>query len=103
LSFFFEIPSVSILITGSYIYQDNYPVLSLDAVINGFIVVAQILMLNRYVEQWLFWISIDIIQLILFSGALKDTNLSINLMVMSFLFLINAIIGLHVWIIQWKK
>lgn len=63
-------------------------------------VTAQILMLKRYAEQWLLWIGVNILSIILWAVALSTTEGSNNYttLVMFCAFLINSVYGYINWL-----
>ena len=65
----------------------------LDVITTALSINAQILMIYRYKEQWILWIIIDILQIILYS----INNIIINIVIMWFVFLCNAFYGLFIW------
>lgn len=100
VAFYFEIPAFSRALTGYYVFAPEdvgtFAPLILDASSNAFNVVAQLLMLNRYWEQWICWIAVDLIQITMWSGV-STFPADFNILVMWTLFLINACLGLYVW------
>lgn len=76
---------------------------SQQAGLDGFAVVlsltAQLLMLKRYAEQWLLWIVVNILTIILwFNSFMADGN-SITILVMWCMYLVNSTYGY----IKWSK
>ena len=92
--FYYEIPIVTKLITNQdYIFINNIYAYLLDVITTALSINAQILMIYRYKEQWILWIIIDILQIILYS----INNIIINIVIMWFVFLCNAFYGLFIW------
>ncbi|KAI9218185.1 nicotinamide mononucleotide transporter-domain-containing protein [Blastocladiella britannica] len=94
---FYEIPAFSTALTGAYYYADSDVPHSLDAIAVALQVAAQILMTMCVWEQWILWIAADVVQIIMFSGAIAVNSFDFNICVMWSLFLINALVGLYVW------
>lgn len=98
--FYYEIPAFARALVGSY-YLDpdligTQTPLLLDSVSSACNVVAQVLLVRRRVEQWVFWLTVDFIQIYLWSGG--NTFLpSFNLIFMYTLFIINAMFGVTLW------
>ena len=94
ICFYYEIPFITKLITNEdYLYIDNIYCYLLDVISTTLSIVAQILMINRNKEQWILWITIDILQIILYS----INDIIINIVIMWFVFLCNACNGLYIW------
>lgn len=96
------------IITGTYVYGQfliklggNLPYL--DAVTNVMSVVAMILTVKRYAEQWFLWIIIDIITVAMWYTAFVQNQESIATLVMWMVYLINAIIMFVRWYNTSKK
>lgn len=67
-------------------------------------VIAQILMLKRLTEQWLFWIAVNVLSIALWVKALilQDGN-DVSMLVMWSAFLINSIYGYYNWSKVYKQ
>lgn len=76
---------------------------SQQAGLDGFAVVlsltAQLLMLKRYAEQWLLWIVVNILTIILWFNAFMADGNSITILVMWCMYLVNSTYGY----IKWSK
>lgn len=81
----------------SFINAQNIPLL--DSISTNFSIVAMILMVYRYAEQWLLWIVIDVVTIIMwvYSYAVDGSG-ALPVLVMWIAFLVNAIYGYLVWI-----
>lgn len=97
--FYYEIPAFAKALTGQYYFENNEIPHVLDAVTNGLSITAQILSLNRYWQQWIFWITIDCIQIAMFSGV-AGYGIQFNILIMWILFLVNALFRLFMW---WRR
>lgn len=72
----------------------------IDATSTTFSIIATILMLMRYSEQWIMWIAVNVASVILWFMALKSgTAGSITLLVMWSAYLFNSVYGY----INWRK
>ncbi|MEH7526376.1 nicotinamide riboside transporter PnuC [Bacillus sp. JJ1503] len=67
-------------------------------------VIAQILMLKRYTQQWLFWIGVNVLSIVLWVKALiLQGGNDVSMLVMWSAFLINSIYGYYNWTKVYKK
>ncbi|KAJ3120706.1 hypothetical protein HK098_004392 [Nowakowskiella sp. JEL0407] len=101
-AFYFEIPVFAKAIAGSYVFEGNNTPRALDACTNGLNIVAQILLLGRFWEQWIFWLSVNILQIIMYAG-IAGFGFSFNVVVMWSFFLVNSVYGLYTWIKRWRS
>lgn len=62
-------------------------------------IVAQILMINRYAEQWIIWILVDVVSVIMWFVALFGEGQSVAVLLMWTVYLANAVI----MYIKWRK
>lgn len=98
--FYFEIPSFTKFVTNQeYLYEYNILARFLDSGTTSLSIIAQYLLINKYYENWIIWIIINIFQIIMFSGI--NNFISINIIIMSCIYLINAFYGLYLW--KYKK
>lgn len=70
----------------------------LDAASTTMSVIAMILMIFAFVEQWILWILVDIVSIILWVSVLLNGGNDIAVLIMWIAFLVNAIYGLINWI-----
>jgi nicotinamide mononucleotide transporter len=71
-----------------------------DSATNVLSIAAQILMLKRYTEQWLLWISVNVLSIFLWLGALiSQGGNDFSMLVMWSAFLVNSIYGY----VNWRK
>ena len=96
IMFYYEIPAFARALAGSYFFQGMETPRRLDAATNALSICAQLLMLWRYWEQWLLWISVDVLQIIMYSGGV-GAQMDINVLIMFVLFLCNAFYGCYSW------
>ncbi|MCB2196810.1 MAG: nicotinamide riboside transporter PnuC [Bacteroidetes bacterium] len=66
-------------------------------------IIAMILMVFIYVEQWILWIIVDIVSIIMWITVMLNGGNDIAVLVMWIAYLINAIYGLYNWIKLEKK
>lgn len=69
-----------------------------DAFVLILSIVGQILMINRYKEQWLYWISVNIFAIIMWIIALNHSSGDYNILVMWIALLISSIYGYMNWL-----
>ena len=73
----------------------NLPIV--DSMSTVFSVIAQILMIKRFMEQWIIWIVVDVVSVIMWVFALFTDGASVAVLLMWSVFLINAIIMFVLW------
>ena len=61
-------------------------------------VIAMVLMVFIYVEQWILWILVDIVSIIMWINVMINGGNDIAVFVMWIAFMVNAIYGLYNWI-----
>ena len=66
-------------------------------------IVAQVLMIKRYTEQWIVWIVVDVVSVIMWIAALFGEGQSIAVLMMWAVYLANAIIMFVKWYKESKK
>lgn len=66
-------------------------------------VIAMVLMIWRYMEQWILWIIVDIASIILWFVVLLNGGNDISILIMWIAYLINAIYGLINWIKMYRE
>ncbi len=80
----------------SFINAQNIPLL--DSISTNFSIVATILMTYRYAEQWILWIAIDIVTIIMWIYSfIIDGNGALPVLIMWIAFLVNAVYGYYMW------
>jgi nicotinamide mononucleotide transporter len=60
-------------------------------------IIAMILMAKRYVEQWILWIVVDVVSIIMWFVALMNGGNDISILIMWIAYLVNAIYGQINW------
>lgn len=66
-------------------------------------VIAQILMIKRFMEQWIIWIVVDVVSVIMWVAALFTEGSSIAVLLMWSVYLANAIIMFVKWLKESKN
>lgn len=85
--------------TYSYILKmlgGNLPIV--DSMSTVFSVIAQILMIKRFTEQWVIWIFVDVVSVIMWIIAFFNGGKSVAVLMMWLVFLANAIIMFIKWL-----
>ena len=97
-----DILTAVISIAGIYAYSrilnllgGNLPVI--DSMSTVLSVVAQILMIKRFTEQWVIWIIVDAVSVIMWAAAFFNGTESIAVLLMWIIYLINAVIMFVKW------
>lgn len=94
------IVSVAGVLGYSYILKKlggNLPIV--DSMSTVFSVIAQILMIKRFVEQWIIWIIVDIVSVIMWIAAFFTGGESVAVLMMWSVYLANAVI----MFVKWSK
>lgn len=92
------VTSVVSVFAYSYILKllgGNLPIV--DSMSTVFSVIAQILMIKRYTEQWIIWIVVDVVSVIMWVAALFTEGASWAVLLMWAVYLGNAIIMFVKW------
>ena len=91
---------ISIVSVAGYAYilrllGGNLPIV--DSMSTVFSVIAQILMIKRFMEQWVIWIVVDVVSVIMWIAALSTEGASIAVLLMWAVYLANAVIMFVKW------
>ncbi|RSD26901.1 nicotinamide riboside transporter PnuC [Mesobacillus subterraneus] len=90
--------AISIVAYGFFLKYLGGKSVWIDSATNVLSVSAQILMLRRFAEQWALWISVNVLSIILWFGALVSTGGNeLSMLVMWSAFLVNSIYGYMNW------
>lgn len=95
---------ILIAIVGSFLYAEllHYiggQAVRLDSAAVVFSIIAQILMLKRYAEQWVLWIAVNVLSISLWVVTLiTQGGNDLNMVVMWSAFLVNSIYGYVNWV-----
>lgn len=79
----------------------NLPIV--DSMSTVFSVIAQILMIKRFMEQWVIWIIVDIVSVIMWIAAFFNGGESVAVLIMWSVFLVNAVIMFVKWLKESKE
>lgn len=101
IAFYYEIPAFSRALVGSYAYEDMPLPWILDASTNALNIVAMVLSIQRFWEQWILWISVDVLQIAMYAGV-AGFGVNINIVAMWSFFLVNALCGLYIWFRRYR-
>ena len=74
----------------------NLPIV--DSMSTVFSVIAQILMIKRFMEQWIIWIIVDIVSVIMWIAAFFNGGESVAVLMMWSVYLANAVIMFIKWL-----
>ncbi|MBD1372828.1 nicotinamide mononucleotide transporter [Hazenella sp. IB182357] len=89
---------VSIFLYALFLTNIGGKSVYIDSTTNVLSIVAQILMIRRFAEQWIFWIMVNIFSIILWLTSLWTTGGNeISMLVMWTAFLVNSIYGYINW------
>lgn len=90
--------TIGIFIYSSYLQSIESSQPYLDATTTVLAITAQILMAKRYAEQWLFWIAINILSIVLWTKAFLLTGNDVTMLAMWSAYLINSVYGYVNWL-----
>ncbi len=97
-----EILIAVLSIVGIFIYGyilkwlgGNLPII--DSMSTVLSVVAQILLIKRYMEQWIIWLVVDMVSVIMWIAAFFNGGESIAVLMMWMVYLANAVIMFIKW------
>ncbi|CAF2756548.1 unnamed protein product [Rotaria sp. Silwood2] len=99
--FYYEIPMFSKYLTSSYLFERRSIPHLFDAITNGLNVIGQCLLIACYWEQYIIWIFVNLMSIIMYSGCL-GTSLDINLLLVWIMLAISSSCGLYTWYHRWK-
>lgn len=99
---YYEIPLFARWISGVYYFEDLEVPRRLEATSISLSIMAQVLMTYRFWEQWLLWITINCIQIAMYSGV-AGFGVDFNIVAMWTLFQANALMGLYQWVVRWWR
>lgn len=88
---------MGILTYGTYLEASGGSQAYLDATTTVLSIVAQVLMVKRFAEQWLVWIVINILSIVLWAKAYMLTGNDVTILVMWSAYLVNSIYGYINW------
>ena len=84
---------------GFFLYEIGSQQAGLDAFAVVLSITAQLLMLKRYAEQWLLWITVNVLTIILWLNVFIHSGNSITVLVMQMAFFANSVYGY----LKWRK
>ena len=73
-----------------------------DSISTVFSIIAMVLMAWRFMEQWVLWIIVDVVSVIMWIVVLAKGGTDISVLLMWTAYLINAIYGFINWIKLYK-
>lgn len=79
----------------------NIPII--DATSTILSIIAQILMVRRYLEQWYLWVIVNIVSIIMWAVSLTQGSGDMSTLLMWVIFLLNSLYGLYNWRKEHKK
>lgn len=96
--------SVIGVLSYSYILKilgGNLPIV--DSMSTVFSVIAQVLMIKRFTEQWVIWIIVDIVSVIMWIAAFFNGGESVAVLMMWSVYLVNAVIMFVKWLKESRR
>lgn len=99
---FFLVPIISKWILNTYYFEHFIVLRILEATYISLVVVGTIAQLFQYTEQWIIWIIVDIILVVMFSG-IENTYLNFNMVTTYTIYTIWEVFGLYEWFVEYKN
>jgi len=93
----FVIAFVAILFYGQWLASLGGNMPYFDSVSTILSIIAMILMIMRYVEQWVLWIGVNMASIYLWVYALSNGGTDISVLIMWVAYLVNSLYGLYNW------
>lgn len=75
----------------------------IDATSTVLSVIAMILMMKQYLEQWYIWVVVNSVSIVMWAISIKGGSGDMSTLIMWVLYLLNSIYGLTNWVIANKK
>ncbi len=97
--FWFGISIVALVLYGLFLKIIKGTLPFIDSSTTVFSIIATIMLTRRLTDQWLYWIMVDILSLIMWVYIFVTTKGDISMLVMWSAYLVNAIYGYY----NWKK
>jgi len=95
---------IAVAMYAMWLEQLGDPLPGLDSASTVLSIIAMILMAWRYMEQWILWIVVDIVSVLMWIFVLMDKGTNdIAILVMWSAYLINAVYGFLMWIKMYKE
>ncbi|RPA86105.1 hypothetical protein BJ508DRAFT_146159 [Ascobolus immersus RN42] len=93
---YYELEPFAKAVGGTYRFAPMAP-RCIDAASHSLSIIAQILLVGRFWEQWIVWVVVDALQVVMYSGEV-GTAQNVNILVMFILYLLNSTFGLLLWL-----
>ena len=90
---------IAVIVYGIILKKLNNTLPMADSFTTVLSVTAMILMVKRYIEQWIVWIMIDIVAIYMWLFIKSDYNITI----MWTAYLVNAVYGLYNWVKLYRR
>ena len=90
---------IAVIVYGIILKKLNNTLPMADSFTTVLSVTAMILMVKRYIEQWIVWIMIDIVAIYMWLFIKSDYNITI----MWTAYLVNAVYGLYNWVQLYRR
>jgi len=97
--FWLAVSGISIFLYGLFLKSLGGNLPFFDSTSTVLSVIAQILMTLRYMEQWILWIFVNIVTIIMWITVLSKGGINVTMVVMWSAYLVNSIYGTINW---WK-
>ena len=82
---------------GLFLQYLNGSLPYVDSISTVFSVIAMVLMAKRYVEQWILWIIVDVVSIIMWLIVFLQNGNDVSILLMWSAYLVNAVYGFYNW------
>ncbi|MEI7718358.1 MAG: nicotinamide riboside transporter PnuC [archaeon] len=90
--------AIAIVIYGFFLKYLNGTLPFMDATTTILSIVATIMLNKRLTDQWLYWITVDVVTIIMWTYIFITKGTDVSMLVMWSAFLVNAVYGYYNWI-----
>jgi len=90
---------IALLVYGLVLKVINGTLPFIDSATTVFSIVATIMLNKRLTEQWLFWIMVNVLSIVMWAYIFVTSGGDVSILVMWSAFLVNAVYGYY----NWKK
>jgi nicotinamide mononucleotide transporter len=95
--FWFSVSLIVLYLFGLFLRMINGTLPFIDSTTTVFSIIATILLNKRYVDQWFYWIMVDIWSIVMWAYIFVRDGNQISMLVMWTAFLVNAVYGYYNW------
>lgn len=93
---------VGVIVYGTFLKSIGGAMPYIDAMSTVLSVIAMLLMAFRFFEQWVLWIVVDVVTVILWFVVMANGGNDVSILLMWVAYLVNAVYGLHNWVKMYR-